>query len=86
MTGTAVYIDLVCEDTYDEGIMSLLSTKRSLSEYIREKNLDILLGKGGSVTKAKGRKATQMPKTPQEVEKAPKEYALDWDGKLDGWE
>lgn len=86
MTGTAVYIDLVCEDTYDEGIMELLKSKRSLSEYIRERNLEILLGKGGSISKAKGRKATHVPKTPQEIEAAPKEYSLDWDGQLEGWE
>lgn len=86
MTGTAVYIDLVCEDTYDEGIMQLLKSKRTLSEYIRERKMDILLGKGGSVVKAKGRKATQLPKTPQEVteeSQAKKELEI---VDLDGWE
>ena len=89
MTGTAVYIDLVCEDTYDEGIMQLLKSKRTLSEYIREKKMDILLGKGGSVTKAKSRKATLMPKSPQEVEQeaaAHKEESVNLSASFEGWE
>lgn len=66
MNGTAVYIDLICEDTYDEGIKMLLESKRSISEYIRQKNLDILLGKGGSIGIKKTR-SKKRPKTPDDV-------------------
>lgn len=67
MVGTAVYIDLVCEDTYDEGIRMLLKDKRLLSEYIREQKLNILLGKGGSV-QVKHSRSKKRPKSPSEVQ------------------
>ena len=67
MNGTALYIDLVCEDTYDEGIQLLQREKGKISTYIREQNLNILLGKGGSVVVHKT-KSKKKPKTPAEVE------------------
>lgn len=67
MTGTAVYVDLLCEDTYDEGIQMLLSQKKTVSEFIREKSLDILLGKGGSIA-TKKTKSKKRPKSPDEVQ------------------
>lgn len=66
MTGTAVYVDLICEDTYDEGIKMLLENKRSISEYIRRKELNILLGKCGSIG-IKKISSKKKPKTPAEV-------------------
>lgn len=68
MRGTAVYIDLICEDTYDEGLSMLLKNKRNISEYIRRKELSILLGKGGSIGLKKTR-SKKRPKTPEEVAK-----------------
>lgn len=88
MVGTAVYIDLVCEDTYDEGIQMLLKSKRRLSEYIREQSLDILLGKGGSVGLVKT-KSKKKPKSPKEVaaEVETKQNAeRDWLGEIPGME
>lgn len=66
MKGTALYIDLVCEDTYDEGIQLLQKEKGHISTYIREQNLNILLGKGGSIAVHKT-KSKKKPKTPAEV-------------------
>lgn len=67
MTGTAVYIDLICEDTYDEGIQLLLQNKKTIAQYIREQDLQLLLGKGGSIT-VKKTKSKKRPKIPEEVE------------------
>lgn len=68
MTGTALYIDLVCEDTYDEGIQVLLSGKKTITSYIREQNLNILLGSGGTIA-VKRTKSQKRPKLPSEVAK-----------------
>lgn len=66
MTGTAVYIDLICESTYDEGIQMLLSNKKTITSYIREQNLQILLGHGGTIAVKKS-KSQKRPKLPSEV-------------------
>ena len=88
MVGTAVYIDLVCEDTYDEGIQLLLSGKRRLSEYVREQNLEILLGKGGSVTlpKTKSKKRPKMPSEVQQEHEAKIAEQKDWLTEIPGME
>lgn len=67
MKGTAVYIDLICEDTYDEGIQLLLKNKKTLSQYIKEQDYKILLGRGGSVTVKKTR-SKKRPKLPSDVD------------------
>lgn len=66
MVGTALYIDLVCEDTYDEGIQVLLEGKKTITSYIREQNLQILLGSGGTISLKKS-KSQKRPKSPAEV-------------------
>lgn len=66
MVGTALYIDLVCEDTYDEGIQVLLEGKKTITSYIREQNLQILLGSGGTIAVKKS-KSQKRPKSPSEV-------------------
>lgn len=62
MTGTAVYIDLLCEDTYDEGILKLLESKETLSSYIREQKLGLILGKGGLFIPKRSGKLSKVPK------------------------
>jgi len=66
MKGTSVYIDLICEDTYDEGIKLLLENKQKISEYIRKKDLELLLGKGGSIGIKKTR-SKKKPKSPVSI-------------------
>lgn len=51
MTGTAAYIDLLIEDTVDEGILSMIKNNLKISEYISMYGMEMLLGKGGSVQK-----------------------------------
>lgn len=88
MTGTAVYIDLVCEDTYDEGIQLLLKSKRRISEYIREQSLNILLGKGGSIAvqRTKSKKRPKLPDQVAEEEALKAEERKDWLSEIPGME
>lgn len=70
MTGTALYIDLICKDTYDEGIELLLKTKEKLSTYIRNKDYKLILGKGESyMTRTSGRRVACPPKVEEKGDK-----------------
>lgn len=68
MVGTAVYIDLICEDTYDEGIQLLLKNKKTITSYIREKDFQLLLGHGGTIA-TKKTNSRKRPKLPSDVAK-----------------
>lgn len=63
MTGTATYIDLCIEDSLDESIVEMLKCKLKISDYIATYGLEVLFGKGGSVTpaklKARGKSSTK---------------------------
>ncbi len=63
MTGTATYIDLCIEDSLDESIVEMLKCKLKISDYIATYDLEVLFGKGGSVTpaklKARGKSSTK---------------------------
>ena len=76
MVGTAVYIDLLCENTYDEGIQLLLKNKYSIAQYIKEDKLSLLLGKQGSISLRKGKHKVTTIKTKQTEQPQAKEAPL----------
>ena len=81
MTGTATYIDLIIEDTVDEHILEILKNKFHVSEYIAKMGLEIILGKGGSITTRKTKSKKPLP-TPDDIA----EFDNDTLEGLDGFE
>lgn len=63
MSGTASYIDVVLQDTFDEGILDLVKGKLQISEYIVQHSLKDLIGGCKYVVprKTKSRKETPKP-------------------------
>ena len=66
MKGTATYTDLILEDTIDEHVVNILKSKLHISEYIAKHGLNIIMGKGGSVTTRRSRSKKPIPKPDDE--------------------
>lgn len=76
MSGTATYVDIVCEDTIDESVLDVLTNKYKVAEYIATFGLSLMVGKGGYVaTKRVSRK-----RQPSEEQSATEEPTPDAGG------
>ena len=66
MTGSATYVDIVTEDTIEEGILKVLGHKGSISEYIADYGVQDFIGSGAKVKSEGGKR--KKPILPEELE------------------
>ena len=78
MSGSASYVDIMCEDTVDELVLDVLLQKKNISNYIMEMGRDIKLGKGGTIAtrKTKTKRKLRGPDDIEPEEDLPKVRGL----------
>jgi SNF2 family DNA or RNA helicase len=72
MSGTATYLDLVCEGTIDEAILDVLTNKYKVAEYISTYGLPLMIGKGGYVAVKKVARKQRKPSAEQLAAEEPR--------------